>query len=171
MELQVFGRAEELEGLTMVSDRIEQDIYIAAPVARVWEVVTEPRHVGMWFGNGEPAEVDLRPGGRIVFDQGEQGKLPAVIEKIEEPDHLSFRWAVVDGGGGEPEVGNSTLVEITLEPEGDGTRLRVVESGFSEVEAATEVKERTYKANKGGWGRALLVLSKYSEYEEHEWVE
>ena len=153
----------------MVSDRIEQDVYIAAPVARVWEVVTEPRHVGMWFGNGEPAEVDLRPGGRIVFDHGEHGKLPAVIVQVEEPSYLSFRWAADDTGGREPDDENSTLVEFTLEPEGEGTRLRVVESGFSEVAADPEVKERRYKANRGGWGRAMLVLTQYSEYEEHEW--
>src|SRR6266702_8969969 len=169
MELQVFGVAEKLEGLTMASDRIEQDVYIAAPVERVWEVVTEPRHVGMWFGNGEPAEVDMRPGGRIVFDHGEHGKLPAVIEKVEAPNYLSFRWAADDAGSREPDVGNSTLVEFTVEPEGEGTRLRVVESGFAAVDAAPEVIERRYKANKGGWGRALLVLYKYSEYEEHEW--
>lgn len=153
----------------MVSDRIEQDVYIAAPVARVWEVVTEPRHVGMWFGNGEPAEVDLRPGGRIVFDHGEHGVLPAVIEKVDQPNRLSFRWAADGTEGAEPDDDNSTLVEFTLEPEGEGTRLRVVESGFADVAAPSEVKERRYKANRGGWGRAVLVLTQYSEYEEHEW--
>lgn len=154
----------------MVSDRIEQDVYIAAPVERVWEVVTEPRHVGMWFGNGEPAEIDLRPGGRIVFDHGEHGKLPAVIEKVEEPDYLSFRWAADDTGGREPDEANATLVEFTLEQEGEGTRLRVVESGFSEVAAGEPgVIERRYKANKGGWARTMVGLSKYAEHEEHEW--
>lgn len=154
----------------MVSDHIEQDVYIAAPVARVWEIVTEPRHVGMWFGNGEPAEVDLRPGGRIVFDHGEHGKLPAVIEKYEEPSYLSFRWASDDSETREPGPGNSTLVEFTLEPEGEGTRLRVVESGFSSLAAEPAAIERRYKANKGGWGRALLVLTRYSEYDdEHAW--
>lgn len=152
----------------MVSDRIEQDIYIAAPMARVWEVMTEPRHVGMWFGNGEPAEIDLRPGGRIVFDHGEHGKLPAVIEKVEEPGYLAFRWAADDTETREPVAGNATLVEFTLEPEGDGTRLRVVESGFSEVEAEAGVVERRYQANRGGWRRALLSLSRYAEHEEHE---
>jgi uncharacterized protein YndB with AHSA1/START domain len=152
----------------MVSDRIEQDVYIEAPVARVWQVVTEPRHVGMWFGNGEPAEVDLRPGGRIVFDYGEDGKLPAVVEKVDEPSYLSFRWAADDTGGQEPDDDNSTLVEFTLEPEGEGTRLRVVESGFADIAASPEAIEHRYTANRGGWGRALLVLSKYSEYEEHE---
>ena len=149
----------------MVSDRIERDVYIAAPVWRVWEVLTEPKHVGMWFGNGEPAEIDLRPGGRIVFDHGDQDKLPAVVEKLEEPRCFSFRWAAEDGTGGrEPTARTATLVEFTLEPEGEGTRLRVAESGFSEVIAEPEVVERRYAANKAGWGRALLGLAKYAEF-------
>jgi uncharacterized protein YndB with AHSA1/START domain len=148
----------------MVSDRIERDVYIAAPVSRVWEVVTEPKHVGMWFGNGEPAEIELRPGGRIVFDHGDHGKLPAVVEKVEECRRFSFRWAAQDTGGREPTAVNATLVEFTLEPEGEGTRLRVIESGFTEVIAEPEVLERRYAANKAGWGRALLGLAKYAEF-------
>lgn len=158
----------------MVSDRIEQDVYISAPAARVWQVVTEPTHVGMWFGNGEPAEIDLRPGGRIVFDHGEHGKLPAVIEEVEEPRYLSFRWAADDTGGREPAAGNATLVEFTLEPEGDGTRLRVVESGFAKVVAEPEIVDRRFTANKGGWRQALFALAKYAEdgeegQEEEDW--
>ena len=47
----------------MQKDRIEQEIVIAAPIERVWAVLTEPAHVGRWFGQGGPAEIDLRPGG------------------------------------------------------------------------------------------------------------
>jgi uncharacterized protein YndB with AHSA1/START domain len=148
----------------MVSDRIEREVYIAAPVSRVWEVVTEPKHVGMWFGNGEPAEIDLRPGGRIVFDHGDHGKLTAVIERVEESRRLSFRWAVDDRDGGEPTATSATLVEFTLEREGEGTRLRVIESGFTEVIAEPEVADRRYAANKAGWARALLGLSQYAEF-------
>jgi uncharacterized protein YndB with AHSA1/START domain len=154
----------------MVSDRIERDVYIAAPVSRVWEVVTEPKHVGMWFGNGEPAEIDLRPGGRIVFDHGDHGKIPAVIERVEKPGCFSFRWAAVGEGGREPTGAGATLVEFILEPEGAGTRLRVIEGGFTEVIAETEVVERRYAANKAGWSRALLGLAKYAEFAGYDEV-
>src|SRR5205085_9304392 len=33
-------------------DRIAREISIAAPVERVWAVLTEPAHVGSWFGQG-----------------------------------------------------------------------------------------------------------------------
>ena len=149
----------------MVSDRIERDVYIAASVSRVWEVVTEPTHIGMWFGNGEPAQIELRPGGRIVFDHGDHGKLPAVVEKVDEPRCFSFRWAADDTTEGrEPTATNATLVEFTLEPEGEGTRLRVVESGFKGVIAEPDVLERRQKANAAGWGRALLGLANYAEF-------
>jgi uncharacterized protein YndB with AHSA1/START domain len=146
-----------------VQDRIERDVFIAADAARVWAVLTEPEHVGIWFGNGEPAEVDLRPGGRIVFDHGDHGKLPAIIERIDEPRAFSFRWVADDTGGGEPRAANATLVEFTLTPEGGGTRLRVVESGFGKVEAEPAVIERRYKANAGGWGEAVRGLAAYAE--------
>ena len=153
----------------MINDRIEREIYIAAPVSRVWAVITEPEHVGMWFGEGEPAEIDLRPGGRIVFDHGAHGKLPAVIERLDEPHRFAFRWAADDTGGREPTEVNSTLVEFTLEPERDGdqegTRLRVTESGFATVIAEPEAMERRYKANKGGWSHALVGLAEYTKLE------
>ncbi|MEV6787940.1 hypothetical protein AB0M96_37380, partial [Streptomyces sp. NPDC051098] len=31
-------------------------------------VITEPEHVGNWFGQGSPTPVDLRPGGTMHLD-------------------------------------------------------------------------------------------------------
>ena len=41
-------------------DRIEREITIAAPIERVWAVITEPEHVGKWFGQGPPARIDRK---------------------------------------------------------------------------------------------------------------
>jgi uncharacterized protein YndB with AHSA1/START domain len=150
----------------MARDRIERDVFIAAPPERVWTVLTEPAHIGVWFGTGEPAEIDPRPGGRITFDHGAHGKLPAIVEQVEEPCRFSFRWAADDSGGREPTAMNSTLVEFILEEEDEGTRLRVVESGFSRVIAEPGVIESRYRANAAGWSQAVTGLAKYAEYEE-----
>jgi uncharacterized protein YndB with AHSA1/START domain len=150
----------------MAKDRIERDVYIEAPVSRVWSVLTRPEHVGVWFGNGEPAEIDLRPGGRMVFDHGDHRKLPAVVEQVREPGLFSFRWAAGDPGGRGPSAADSTLVEFTLEAEGEGTRLRVVESGFALVIAEPGVIEARFKANSAGWAQALAGLAKYGELGE-----
>lgn len=151
----------------MAKDRIEREVYIEASVERVWAVVTEPAHVGVWFGNGDPAEIELRPGGRIAFDHGAHGKLPAIVERVEVPRLFSFRWAADDTGGREPTSVNSTLVEFTLEPENEGTRLHVVESGFAQVIAEPGVIEGRYKANAAGWAQALSGLARYAGLDEH----
>jgi len=147
-----------------VNDRIERDVFIAADAARVWAVLTEPEHVGMWFGNGEPAEIDLRPGGRVVFGHGDHGKLAAIVEHVDQPRSFSFRWEADEPDGDGPPQTYATLVEFTLTSEGAGTRLRVVESGFGNVGADDPAAvERRYKANAGGWGTAIRGLASYVE--------
>ncbi len=57
----------------MSEDSIEREITIAAPIDKVWSVLTEPDHVGMWFGTGSSVRIDLRPGGVMELDHGTHG--------------------------------------------------------------------------------------------------
>ena len=34
-----------------MTDSIERTILIAAPIERVWDIVTTPEHMGRWFGD------------------------------------------------------------------------------------------------------------------------
>ncbi|WP_328668010.1 SRPBCC family protein [Streptomyces sp. NBC_00322] len=147
----------------MSKDRIEREITIAAPVERVWAVLTEPEHVGSWFGQGRPTPVDLRPGGTMQLDHGEYGQFPTTIVKVDPPHHFSYRWASAFPGEQAVE-GNSTLVEFTLTPDGDGTRLRVVETGFAAL-AIPEDKAATagYDSHSTGWTEVVGNLQKYAE--------
>src|ERR1700727_427624 len=117
----------------MSTDRIERQVMIAASPERVWAVLTEPAHVGTWFGTGSPAEIDLRPGGLMKLDHGEHGRYSTLIVKVDPPHSFSYRWA-----SAYPDVvataENSTLVEFTLESADGGTVLRVVESGFDAIQ-------------------------------------
>ena len=110
----------------MVPDQIERETVIKAPVERVWELITEPEHLGRWFGDAG-AEIDLRPGGAMVLRWTEYGTSRGRVVAVEPHTRFSYRWAPFkDPGGEEPIEGNSTLVEFTLQAEGDATRLRVV---------------------------------------------
>lgn len=146
----------------MTVDRIEREIAIAAPIERVWAVVTEAAHLGAWFGNGGPAEIDLWPGGRIAFNHGPHGPIPARIEKIDRPHHFSYRWVVI-GSDEEPADGNSTLADFTLTEDGAGTLLRMVESGFTGLSGAEDVVRHRYEANSAGLPRILQALRRYTE--------
>jgi len=147
----------------LVDNRIERETEIAAPADLVWRAVTEPEHVGAWFGSGQPTRIDLRPGGRIVFDHPGHGDIPAVVETVDAPRSYSFRWAVIGPPGEEPREGNSTVVELFLSGEGERTRLRLVETGFAAVVAPKDELDARYEANSKGWARILDGLRQHTE--------
>jgi uncharacterized protein YndB with AHSA1/START domain len=144
----------------MLEDRIEREIEVAAPAARVWAALTEREHLAAWFGDAG-AEVDLRPGGAITFSWQKHGKARAVIERVEPPTYFSYRWALQPDT--EPRPGNSTLVEFTLEEHAASTRLRLVESGFRSLEWSGEEKARHVRDNVAGWATELQELADYLE--------
>lgn len=147
----------------MTSDRIDREINIAAPVDRVWAVLTEPEHVGTWFGQGSPTEVDLRPGGTMVLDHGQYGLFRTRIEKVDPPHYLAYRWASAYPGEAATDS-NSTLVEFTLTPDGEGTRLTLSESGFASLSIPPErVPTAGYDSHSAGWTEVLGNLRGYAE--------
>jgi uncharacterized protein YndB with AHSA1/START domain len=143
--------------------QIERQTTIAAPVERVWAMLTEAEHIGSWFSDAG-AEVDLRPGGRIVLRWTEHGTGVARIVDVEPHHRFSYRWAPIrEHWGEEPVAGNSTLVEFTLDAEGDGTRLRVVESGFEALEGTDEQRVSSLESNTEGWEVQLGNVRSYAE--------
>jgi uncharacterized protein YndB with AHSA1/START domain len=146
----------------MTPDRIERETTIAAPVERVWELLTEAEHVGRWFADAG-AEIDLRPGGALVMHWTQYGTSRARIEAVEPHRRFAYRWAPFkDPGGEEPVDGNSTLVEFTLSPDGDATRLRVVESGFAALACSDEQRAKNVEGNTEGWAAELGELADYA---------
>ena len=96
-----------------MSDRIERDVWLPATPDAVWEAVT---------GDGWLAErvhLDLSPGGDAEFESDGRVRT-GWVEDVSAPERLSFWWAVDD----EP----ASRVELKLQPQADGTRLRIVET-------------------------------------------
>jgi uncharacterized protein YndB with AHSA1/START domain len=145
-----------------ITDRIERETLIAAPVERVWELVTAPEHVGAWFGDAG-AEIDLRPGGAMALRWEEHGTVRARVERVDPPRVFAYRWA--SRMEVEPEAGASTLVELFLEPAEDGTLLRVVESGFASLDVPAGERERKATGNGDGWDHELRDLADYARSE------
>lgn len=142
----------------MSNDSIEREVQIDAPVETVWSIVTEPRNIARWFA--DYAEVDLRPGGDLLFrfDSGSDGK--GTVEKVEPPRLFSFRWI-----SPEPErdmaaaQGHFTTVEFSLRAAGEGTLLRVVESGFAALEGTEAENAALAERHVGGWAMFLDRLA------------
>jgi uncharacterized protein YndB with AHSA1/START domain len=88
---------------------LTREITLPASPEEVWESLAEPA----WLG--EDASIDLRPDGDVSA-----GDRTGFVEEADEPRRLVFWWSAP----GE----DASRVELELEPEGDDTRVRVVES-------------------------------------------
>jgi uncharacterized protein YndB with AHSA1/START domain len=137
--------------MTTAPESIERETVIAAPVERVWKLLTDAEHLGTWFGDAG-AEIDLRPGGTMLLRWAEHGTVHARVERVEPQRVFSYRWAAHQNTGDIELVdGNSTLVEFVLDSQGDDTRLRVVESGFSALDVPAAEQAKRARGNEEGW--------------------
>ncbi len=147
---------------TTTSDRIEKQVRLDSPRARVWRALTDTKQFGQWFGvdlhgtfvPGAPTRGKMTPKGyeHVTFE--------CIVEKMEPERYFSFRWRpyAID-----PNVDYSkeprTLVAFTLEEVDGGTVLTVVESGFDGIPASRRAK--AFEMDSKGWAAQMENIRKY----------
>ena len=147
-----------------MSDRIEKQTELKAPIAKVWRALTDHREFGQWFRVNidrpfVPGEVSR---GQITVPGFEHIAWNAKIERMDEPTRFAFRWHPYPV---DPKVDYSaepmTLVDFTLEPTDAGTRLTIVESGFDAIPAHR--RDEAFRMNDGGWAAQLRNIAAHVE--------
>ena len=129
----------------------------------VWSVVTEPEHISGWFS--DVAELDLRPGGSMVLRWNGHGTVHGQVERVEPPHFFSFRWVVEHDL--ELVAANATLVEFSVSPEREATRLTVVETGFQNLAGTDDEKQDHFDSHTRGWALELGQLEAYLSEHGH----
>ena len=135
-------------------DRIERVVELTQPREKVWAALTTAEGLGAWFGN--TAAIDLRPGGAASMSWDSGDKASMRVERVEEPAVFGFTWHIYGLPEDDPR---RTYVEFTLEPVGTGTRLTVVESGFSQL--PDDAHRAAFDGNTRGWKSELDELIAY----------
>jgi uncharacterized protein YndB with AHSA1/START domain len=147
------------------TNRIEKQVTIRAPQARVWRAISDSAEFGAWFG--------MRLDGKFVAGATLHGKITdppgfekldfsVLVERVEPQSLLSYRWHpyAID-----PDVDYSdeptTLVEFRLATVGGGTQLTVTETGFEHIPAHRRAE--ALRMNEGGWAQQLERVRKYVE--------
>ncbi|MCX5143965.1 MULTISPECIES: SRPBCC domain-containing protein [unclassified Streptomyces] len=144
----------------MTGVRIEREIVIAAAPEKVWPLVAEP---GFWATDDESIRgTQAAEGQSLVARHSEHGDFPMRVEKADPPKYLAYRW-VSAFPGEELREDNSTLVEFTLTPEGDGTRLHVMESGFAALPTSEDNRLNVINDHTAGWEQCLAALTARAE--------
>ena len=144
----------------MERDEVRREVVIDAPIERVWELATTPRHFAAWYASGG-AEIDLRPGGAMRMRWDEHGEFQAVVEVVEPPHRFAYRFAREPDQA--PRPGNSTRAELTLEAEGGRTRVTVVETGFAQLEIPPAEQGAYAEVEGQGWSAGLASLRAYAD--------
>ncbi len=144
------------------TDRIEKEIVLRATRSRVWHALADADQFGTWFGM--KLEGDFVPGGRvhgqITLPGHGQVTIEIAIERMDPENWMSYRWHpyAVEAGvdySSEP----TTLVEFQLEEVAEGTRLKVVESGFDGIPPARRAE--ALRMNDAGWAAQLENIARH----------
>jgi uncharacterized protein YndB with AHSA1/START domain len=125
---------------------IGREISIDAPAEIVFSYFTDAAKHKLW--QGLEVELDPRPGGdlRVTFGPGYVA-VGTYIE-VEPPTRLVYTWGWAEEGSSVLPPGAST-VEVTLEPAGTSTLLRLRHCGLP---------EETFEFHGEGWDESLIEL-------------
>ncbi len=144
------------------TDRIEKQLLLRAPKARVWKALTHYEEFNTWFR--VKMEGPFVPGkkvkGKNAYPGYEHLLMDIQIEKMEPEKYFSYRWTPyaadvkVDYSKETP-----TLVEFHLEEAPGGTLLTVTESGFDQIPAFR--RDEAFRMNSGGWEEQLKNVARH----------
>jgi uncharacterized protein YndB with AHSA1/START domain len=141
---------------------IEREIHVDASPEVVFEVVSSPEHLKQWWPDEAEIEPTTGATGHIVFRRPapeEAVVVPITVVDARPPHRFAFRW--VHEAGETADAGNSLLVTFDLEPSGNGTRVRMTETGFRERGWEGAVLEQAYQEHVEGWNHFIPRLGAY----------
>lgn len=130
---------------------VVQERTLPQPPQTVWRALTEPALIERWLMTS-----DFAPKVGHAFEfradpaPGWSGITPCEVLEVDPPRRLVYSW----GDGSAQSNGVATVVTWTLTPDGEGTRLRMEQSGFDAGAGA----ERFYRGAEWGWNSFLGKL-------------
>jgi len=144
------------------TDRIEKEIVVRSPRAKVWRALADSSEFGKWFQAKihDPFVAGQSAKGNITYPGYEHLTIEVHVERMEPERLFSFRWHpyAVD-----PKQDYSkeptTLVVFELEEVAEGTRIKVVESGFDQI--PLERRAEAFRMNSGGWEEQMKNIARY----------
>ena len=131
------------------TEPIRCELRIAAPPEVVFPYFTDPARMVDWMGVA--AVLDPRPGGTFRVEHDRRNVVVGEYVEVQPPHRVVFTWGY---DGSDPITApGASRVEITLEADGDGTRLTLLHH---------DLPERARDLHAGGWahflGRLAAVL-------------
>ena len=125
---------------------VQREIRIDAAPSTVFEFLTDPTKMVRWMGT--EAVLDPRPGGDYAVNITGHERVSGEVIEIVPDRRLVFTWGWE--GGALPVAPGESTVEISLEPDGQGTLLRLTHR---------DLPQGMHKFHRLGWDYALPRLA------------
>jgi uncharacterized protein YndB with AHSA1/START domain len=123
------------------------EVQIDASPETVFDFFTDPDKMIQWMGRS--AELDPRPQGNFRVDINGRDVARGEYVELDPPRRVVFTWGW-ESEESSVRPGGST-VEITLAPEGQGTRVRLAHHGLP--------SEESQSAHRHGWEHYMPRLA------------
>ncbi|MEM9357159.1 MAG: SRPBCC family protein [Pseudomonadota bacterium] len=142
-------------------DKIVKVVELRAPLARVWNALTDHMEFGHWFrvDLDQRFQVGSKSTGQMTYPGHEGVPWVAYIDRMEPERLFTFRWYDSDDGLGKDDDQPALLVEFQLVEIPNGTRLTITESGFSALPDLRRIE--MMRANQEGWDIQAINLARY----------
>jgi uncharacterized protein YndB with AHSA1/START domain len=106
---------------------VTSEVRIDAPPDAVFPFLTDPEKMVRW--KGVEATLEPSPGGRYIVNVTGRNRAVGEYVEVDPPRRVVFTWG---WEGDEQLPPGSSMVEIELIPDGDGTIVRLTHSGLPE---------------------------------------
>ena len=143
------------------AEAIEREVRISARPETVFDLWIDPAQVVTWMGR--EATIDARRGGPLRLDYGGTDVVRGEIVEVDRPRRLVFTWGWEAAGDLTPP--GASLVEVTIEPDGEGSILWLRHSGLvpeaipGHAEGWDDFLGRLVERVTAPWPPRVLVMS------------
>ncbi len=138
---------------------IEREVFIRAKPETIYQYFVDPERFVRWMAHD--ATLEPQPGGLIRLNYNGTDIMRGEFRELVPHSKVVFTWGWEAEGAAIPP--GASTVEVTLVPEADGTRLRLVHSGLT-ADAGSHAE---------GWDHFLPRLAKVAAGEDpgrDEWA-
>jgi len=151
--------------VTADQDAIVSEVHISAPAQRVFQALTDPRQLMLWWNSEECQmeffEMDARRGGKWRFGTKKSALnvngvsrffCQGEVLEFDPPRVLAYSWIA----NWHDDKTRRTIVRWELTPTKDGTHVKITHSGLAQESVAR-------KDYSGGWPGVVESLKKFVE--------
>ena len=145
--------------ITKTSDALSSELVVKAPLEKAWAAFTTKEGWESWFS--DKVTSDFQVGSPLVMYFEGYGENTGTVVEREECESFAYQWHPGEGDWEARPVEEKTTVRFTIEPVDGGTKITMVESGFSKVLEARRPK--AFEDNTGGWSYMMKQIVRWLE--------